>query len=215
MFKRYSSYSGGTANPLIIHWPRGIKARGEVRHQYHHCTDIMPTMLECCGIKMPDVVDGVRQTRLPGVSMRYSFDNAAAATTKEAQYYEMPGTRGIWHAFKILAEVEFSGDSQGVTFVQGSRFGGHSMFVKGGKLFYVYNFLGIPPSSTSPVQRPSLGRHIVGVGFTKETIGKDHEALGHGRMYVDEEVVAHGALRTQTGHYSLCGEGLCIGNDNP
>jgi len=53
MFKRYSGYSGGTADSLVIHWPKGFKARGQLRHQYHHCTDIMPTILECCGVKMP------------------------------------------------------------------------------------------------------------------------------------------------------------------
>src|SRR5215831_20960185 len=83
MFKRYASYAGGTCDPLIIHWPKGIKAKGELRHQYHHCTDIVPTILECCGVKMPKVVDGVKQAPLAGVSMRYSFDKAKATTTKK------------------------------------------------------------------------------------------------------------------------------------
>ncbi|HEY6814802.1 MAG TPA: arylsulfatase, partial [Croceibacterium sp.] len=96
MFKRYASYSGGTCDPLVIHWPAGIKARGEVRHQYHHCTDIVPTILECCGVPMPETIDYVPQAPLAGVSMKYSFDDAAAPTTKQAQYYEMCGTRGIW-----------------------------------------------------------------------------------------------------------------------
>ena len=97
MFKRYASYSGGTADPLVIHWPKGMKARGEMRHQYHHCTDIVPTILDCCGVRMPKVLNGVTQSPLPGVSMRYSFDKPKAPTTKETQYYEMLGTRGIWH----------------------------------------------------------------------------------------------------------------------
>jgi arylsulfatase A-like enzyme len=82
MFKRYS-YQGGVADPLVIHWPKGIAAKGEVRDQYHHCTDIVPTILDCCGVEMPDVVDGHEQTPLPGVSMRYSFDDAAAPTHKD------------------------------------------------------------------------------------------------------------------------------------
>ena len=82
MFKRYSQYAGGTADPMIIHWPKGFKARGEVRDQYHHCTDVVPTILECCGLTMPEVVDGVEQTPLAGVSMRYSFDDAAAPTRR-------------------------------------------------------------------------------------------------------------------------------------
>ena len=97
MFKRYASYAGGTCDPLVIHWPKGIKSRGEIRHQYHHCTDIVPTILECCGVTMPESIDGQTQSPLHGVSMRYSFDDANAPTTKVTQYYEMVGTRAIWH----------------------------------------------------------------------------------------------------------------------
>jgi arylsulfatase len=96
MFKRYSGYSGGTADPLVICWPKGIKAKGELRSQYYHCTDIVPTILDACGLTMPDVVDGVKQSPLAGVSMRSSFNNAKAPTAKKVQYYEMVGTRGIW-----------------------------------------------------------------------------------------------------------------------
>jgi arylsulfatase A-like enzyme len=105
MFKRYSQYAGGTADPMIIHWPRGFEARGEVRDQYHHCTDIVPTILDCCGLSMPEVVDGVRQTPLAGVSMRYSFEDADVPTRKETQYYEMLSTRGLWHnGWKVSTE---------------------------------------------------------------------------------------------------------------
>ncbi len=97
MFKRYSQYSGGTCDPLIISWPNGIKARGEIRHQYHHSTDIVATILDVCGLEMPDVYRGVEQYPLSGVSMRYSFDAAPdGPTAKTHQYYEMLGTRGIW-----------------------------------------------------------------------------------------------------------------------
>jgi arylsulfatase A-like enzyme len=97
MFKRYSEYSGGTCDPLIISWPKGIKARGEVRHQYHHSTDIVPTILDVCGLEMPDTYRGVEQYALSGVSMRYSFDaDPDGPTQKKRQYFEMMGTRGIW-----------------------------------------------------------------------------------------------------------------------
>jgi arylsulfatase A-like enzyme len=97
MFKRYSEYAGGTCDPLVISWPKGIKARGEVRNQYHHSTDIVPTILDICGLEMPKVYKGVEQIPLSGVSMRYTFDAAPdAPTTKRRQYYAMLGTRGMW-----------------------------------------------------------------------------------------------------------------------
>lgn len=320
MFKRYASFAGGTCDPLVIHWPRGIKARGEVRDQYHHCTDIVPTILEACGVPMPETLDGVKQAPLAGVSMVYSFDDADAPTTKQTQYYEMCGTRGVWangwkaaalhaplpsdqgrfdqdvwqlfntavdraeardlaaehpeklreltalwlseaktnnvlplidlgvramhaaeyHAprrdsyvyypgtaevpeaaaartlgisFKILAEVEFTDDSQGVIVAQGSRFGGYSLFVKGGQLFFVYNFLGIPPEQRLVCAAPVPGRHVVGVEFIKERVSDLGETFGQLTLYVDDQVVAQGPCRTQTGRYTLCGEGLCVGYD--
>ena len=322
MFKRYSQYAGGTCDPLVIHWPKGIKAKGEFRHQYHHCTDIVPTILDCCGVAFPDEVDGVKQEPLAGVSMRYSFDNANAPTTKDTQYYEMLSTRGVWHkgwkasaehgpltntgnfqndrwqlfhvdedraeahdladkhpgkvkelaalwlaeakrynvlplndysvvgihslefkaaepksgryiyypgttevpeasaartlgnSFKILAEVEFTGTSQGVICSQGSRFGGYSMFVKNGKVTFVYNFLGIPPEQRLTCDAPQIGTHIIGVEFIKDRIGESNEALGKMTLYLDENVVDSGSFRVQTGHYALAGEGLAIGYDS-
>ena len=104
MFKRYT-YQGGVADPLVISWPKGIAARGEVRNQYHHCTDIVPTILDVCGVQMPDVVNGAQQTPLPGVSMKYSFADGNAPTHKETQYYEMFGHRAIWHqGWKAVTE---------------------------------------------------------------------------------------------------------------
>jgi len=97
MFKRYSEYSGGTCDPLVISWPKGIKARGEVRNQYHHSTDIVPTILEICGLEMPKVYKGVEQYPLSGISMRYTFNaQPDAPTQKKRQYYELMGTRGLW-----------------------------------------------------------------------------------------------------------------------
>ena len=97
MFKRYSEYSGGTCDPMIVSWPKGIEARGEIRHQYHHSTDIVPTILDVCGLEMPDTYRGVEQYPLSGVSMRYSFDSEPdAPTQKPHQYFEMLGTRGMW-----------------------------------------------------------------------------------------------------------------------
>jgi arylsulfatase A-like enzyme len=65
---------GGVCDPLVICWPAGIQARGEVCNQYHHSTDIYPTILEACGVEMPEVVDGHRQSPLSGISMAYAFE---------------------------------------------------------------------------------------------------------------------------------------------
>ena len=94
MYKRYS-YQGGICDPLVIHWPKGIEAKGEVRNQYHHAIDIVPTILEACGMEFPELVNGYEQTLIAGVSMRYSFDaEPDAPTAKHTQYYAMLGTRG-------------------------------------------------------------------------------------------------------------------------
>ncbi|MET0167553.1 MAG: arylsulfatase, partial [Vicinamibacterales bacterium] len=323
MFKRYSQYAGGTCDPLVIHWPKGIKAKGEVRDQYHHSTDIVPTILDVVGLEMPKVYRGVEQYPLNGVSMRYTFDSAKAPTQKQRQYYAMLGTRGLWqggwkaaalHApisgvghfdkdrwelyhvdvdrsesknlaeqhpeklkelisawleeadknfvlplddrtalelltiqhpleepprtryiyypgtspipetsaanvrgrsYKIIADVDITDKASGVIFAHGSRFGGHALFIKNQKLYYVYNFLGIKPEQKLVSPRTlTPGKHALGVEFIREKAGQYQESLGKARLYVDDKVVAEGPMRTQSGHFTLCGDGLCIGFDS-
>jgi arylsulfatase len=323
MFKRYSQYSGGTCDPLVVHWPKGIKAKGEVRSQYHHSVDIVPTVLECIGLEMPAVYRGVEQFPLNGVSMRYSFDDANAPTRKQVQYYAMLGTRGIWkdgwkaaalHApisgaghfdrdhwelyhvdedrsesrnlaekepaklkelivawfdeaeknhvlplddrtpielltiqhpttepprtryiyypdtapvpesvgvdirgrsYKIVADVTTTSDSAGVLFAHGSRFGGHALFIKKRRLYYVYNFLGIKPEQKLvSTEDLAPGKHVLGVAFVRHKSGKLGESIGTAQLYVDEKVVAEGPWKTQPGHFSLCGDGICVGYDS-
>ena len=96
MWKRYS-YNGGICDPFLIHWPKGIKSRGEVRHQYHHAIDIVPTILDVVGVEAPDVVLGYTQSPIEGVSMRSSFDDSKAPSARQTQYYSMLGSRGLWH----------------------------------------------------------------------------------------------------------------------
>ncbi|HTU80525.1 MAG TPA: arylsulfatase [Candidatus Acidoferrales bacterium] len=324
MFKRYSEYSGGTCDPLAICWPKGIKARGEVRNQYHHCTDIVPTILDVCGLEMPKVYRGVEQYPLSGVSMRYTFDaEPDAPTHKRRQYYAMLGTRGIWedgwkavalHApltgkghfdrdewelyhvdvdraesnnlakqhpeklrslveawfeeadknlvlplddrtayeqlgverpteeppreryiyypdtcpipesvavncrgrsYKILANVEIvSADCSGVIFAHGSRFGGHALFIKDRKLYYVYNFLGIRPEQTFVSEELKTGKYTLGVEFVRDGTGEHKESLGRTALYVNDKVVSQGPMKTQPGKFTLSGDGLCIGYDS-
>ena len=96
MWKRYE-FNGGTSDPCIISWPAGTKARGEIRDQYHHAIDIVPTILDVLDVEPPSAIKGHVQSALDGVSMRYSFDDAAAPTTRTTQFYSMLGSRAIWH----------------------------------------------------------------------------------------------------------------------
>ncbi len=289
----------------MISWPAGIASRGEVRNQYHHAVDIVPTILECAGIEMPEQVLGYEQTPLPGVSMKYTFE-ADGPTQKHVQYYEMMGTRALWHdagtsspsarpsragrprtwsttpgssttprstgpthdladqhpdkvkelvnlwyveagkydvlpldnrsladlvkaqpvadipaggvyryypntspvpefaaaeirgrSFKILADVEITDEhATGVLLANGARFGGHSLFLKDGKLWYVNNFLGIPPEQVlSAPEGVTAGRHVLGAEFVKESHGDHGEAIGTATLYVDDQAVAKGRGR--------------------
>ena len=327
--RRRSGCSSATATRAAsatrssIHWPAGMQARGEVRGQYHHCTDIVPTIYECCGITPPDTVLGFEQSELPGVSMRYCFDDADAPTTKETQYYEMLGTRGIWHkgwkavtehapmpsgkghfdqdrwqlfhtdedrseahdlaeqhpekvkelvdlwfaeaekydvlplndlgvldyikyefqaavpkggaytyfpgtaevpersaanvhgvSYKILADVEITDPSaQGVILAQGSRFGGHALFIKDGRLHYVYNFLGIKPEQHLESEPLEPGTHVLGVEFAKERPASTASRTARPRSTSTTTSSPRAPLRTQSGHFALCGEGLSVGRD--
>ncbi|MBL8575660.1 MAG: arylsulfatase [Mesorhizobium sp.] len=325
MFKRYSEYAGGTCCPMVISWPKGIKAKGEVRNQYHHSTDIVPTILEACKLEMPKVYRGVDQYPLSGVSMAYSFTaKPDGKTKKKRQYYAMLGTRGIWedgwkasaiHAplvgkghfdkdewelyhvdadrsesvnlakkhpeklkalieawfdeaeknnvlplddrsaaellgverpseeapreryiyypgtspvpegvavnvrgrsYKIIADVEITDkDCSGVIFAHGSRFGGHSLFIKDRKLHYVYNFLGIKPEQKF-VSKTELkpGKYTLGMEFIRDSAGEHGESLGKATLYVNEKIEAQGNMKTQPGKFTLSGDGLCIGRDS-
>jgi arylsulfatase len=95
--KQMAAFFGGTRNPLIVHWPKGIKSKGEVRTQFHHVIDICPTVLEAVGVPQPDVVNGVKQRPIEGVSILYSFDDAKAKDRRTTQYFEMFGNRAIYH----------------------------------------------------------------------------------------------------------------------
>jgi arylsulfatase len=95
--KQVASHFGGTRNGAIVHWPKGVKAKGQVRTQFHHVIDLAPTVLELAGLPQPTMVNGVMQEPLHGVSMAYSFDDAKAAERHETQYFEMVCNRGIYH----------------------------------------------------------------------------------------------------------------------
>ena len=95
--KQVASHWGGTRNGTIVHWPTRIKARGEVRSQFHHVIDVAATVLDVAGLPAPLSVNGVQQRPLEGVSMAYSFDDAGADDRHTTQYFEMFCNRGIYH----------------------------------------------------------------------------------------------------------------------
>ncbi len=116
-FRRWKreTHEGGVADPLIVHWPRGIAARGEVRSQYVHAIDIAPTLLEVMAIEVPTVVGGVEQRPLDGTSFAYTFADASAADRHTRQYYEMFGCRALYDdGWKAVTYHEIQADEPGL-----------------------------------------------------------------------------------------------------
>lgn len=95
--KQVASSYGGTRNGMVVHWPKAIKAKGEIRSQWHHVIDVAPTILAAAGLPEPKVVNGVPQTPIEGVSMLASFNDAKAKDNHLTQYFEIFGNRAIYH----------------------------------------------------------------------------------------------------------------------
>ncbi|MFT3924234.1 MAG: sulfatase-like hydrolase/transferase [Myxococcales bacterium] len=321
MYKRYANYEGGTADPLWIAWPKRIKARNEIRHQYCHAIDIVPTLYECLGIEPPDTVHGYTQSEIEGVSLADSFHDAAAPTRKQSQFYAMLGTRGVWldgwhasavhpalggwgefekdrwelfnleedrsqcndlakqhpekvermkglwamlagkynglplddrpplelladprphpgkprdayvyypdceavpagvavstvqRAFEIEAEVEIKDrDVAGVVFAQGSNAGGHTLYVKDGRVHYVYNWLGDVQQKLSSSKPLTPGKHVLGVSFEIKTHDRDKSPRGPARLVIDGMEVASEEIKTQPSFFGLEGV-VTVGRD--
>lgn len=318
MWKRYC-YAGGIADACIFHWPQGIWAKGERRHQYHHAIDVAPTILECIGITMPDTVKGYTQWPVEGISMRYTFAKSDAPTQRQTQFYSMLGSRGIWHdgwkavtthptiagwghftedtwelyhiekdrsetrnladknsrkllelmalwwheagkyqglpledrtapevltsprpqpapqrnlfvyypntapipegvavnirnrSYTIAADVEIpGGGAEGVLFTMGSRFGGHAFYIKDNRPRYVYNFVGAEQMIASDAEVPA-GRATLSVAFTKESEEPEGTAHGTVALYINDQKVGEGRIKTQPAYFDLAGKGLSVG----
>jgi arylsulfatase len=325
MWKRYE-FNGGTSDPCVISWPRsaGRGGRGELRHQYHHAVDIVPTILDTLGVEAPDAIKGHVQSRFDGVSMRYSADAPSAPSARKTQFYSMLGSRGIWHeGWKAVTThptisgwSDFNGDTwelyrvetdraelhdlaaehpeklrelvnlwfaeagengafplddrsaleiittprpqlasprdrytyfpdsaevpeaqavnvrnrsysigalvdipapgaQGVLFAHGSRFGGHALYVKGNRLHYVYNFVGMAEQKIDSTQDLPTGRNLIlSASFGKDGEDPPHVSTGILSLYYGDRKVGEGRIRTQPGMFMLAGEGLCVGRDS-
>jgi arylsulfatase len=94
--KQIASHYGGTRNGMVISWPKGIQSRGELRTQWHHCIDIVPTILEVCRVTEPVSVNGVAQKPIEGVSMAYTFADAKAPSRHTKQYFELLSNQAIY-----------------------------------------------------------------------------------------------------------------------
>lgn len=321
LWKRYSGHEGGTADPCIVAWPKGIRARGGIRNQYIHAIDIVPTLYECLGIEPPAVVKGYTQSSIEGTSFRGTFENPDAPAPRQTQFYTMLGTRGIWHkgwhactihtsfagwghfnqdkwelfhlekdrnqmhnladqhpekleelkslwfmeagkynglplddrpavdvgttprpqptkpreryiyypgcsevpeavavkirerSYNIAAEVSIeTQDAEGVLFSHGGRFGGHSLYIKDGRLHYVYNWLGEKEQKlTSSVNVP-VGKCTLGVRFRMEGV-EGTSPVGMAALYINNQNVAEARIKTQPATFSIAGEGLNVGMD--
>ena len=99
------SHAGGNMAGMVVHWPKNIQAKGEIRRQYHHVIDVVPSILEAVGVPEPKIVNGHEQIPLAGVSMLYSFDDAKAKGQHVTQYNEVRGNRSIYHDGWIAAVV--------------------------------------------------------------------------------------------------------------
>jgi arylsulfatase len=320
MWKRYN-FEGGVADPLIVSWPKGIKAKGELRKQFLHATDVVPTIYECLGVELPEEVKGYQQVPLEGVSATSTFESADAPTPKETGFFSMLGSRAIWHkgwkavsvhptiagwgnfgsdrwelydteadptesrdlaaehpeklqelinlwfheagkyhglplvdrtAVEILADptrpqiarardryvyypdaaevpeaaavnirnrsysiavaVDIqSEEAGGVLFSHGARFGGHALYVRDGKLKYVYNFVGTKEQVIESSRDVPTGKVVLSASFERESDGLP--TTGTLSLYIDDEKVGEGEIMTQPGNFSLVGEGLNVGKD--
>ncbi len=323
--KQVASTYGGTRNGMVVHWPRRIKSRGEVRSQWHHVIDIAPTILEAAGLPEPKVLNGTPQTPIEGVSLAYTFDGARAADRHTTQYFEIFGNRAMYHdgwlagtvhrapwemrprttlrndvwelydtrtdfslandlaareparlkelqalfmkegakyhvlpiddrgiervnaalvgrpdlmagrtsltvfegmtgmtenvfinvknrSHTITAEVEIPEQgAEGVILCQAGRFGGWTLYMKGGKPTYTYNFLGLEKFTVAASEAVPTGKATIQFAFTID--GGKPGAGGTGTILVGGKKVVAGRIERMQGFFFSADEGADVGVD--
>ncbi|MCJ7445781.1 MAG: arylsulfatase [Methanotrichaceae archaeon] len=322
-WKRYAGYEGGSSDVCVIAWPKGIKAKGEMRHQYIHAIDIVPTIYDIIGIEPPEEIKGYKQSSIEGESFKASFDNLKAPE-RETQFYSMLGQRAIFHqgwlantlhptisgwskfehdvwelynlkedrsqihnladqnpsmleklkglwfyyagvfkglpiddrsaleiittprpqpskprnryiyyphtadvpesvavnirgrSYTVAAGVVIDNiNAEGVLFAHGSGLGGHSLYIKDRKLYYVYNWLGVDIQKVVSEVEISTGRHVFSAEFQKtDQDPQTRSFLGTLNLYIDNKKAGEAKIKTQPGRFSIAGEGLCVGRDS-
>jgi arylsulfatase len=322
-WKRFAGYEGGLADPLIVSWPKGIQARGEVRHQYTHAVDIVPTIYDLLGLDAPAVIKGHTQAPIEGESFAASFADPEVPG-RETQFYSMLGMRALYHqgwlattlhppisgwsrfehdvwelydlrtdrsqihdvaaahperleelkglwfyyagvykglplddrtaleiissprpqpsaprdryvyypgtadvpeavavnvrrrSFTIAAAVRIdTPEAGGVLFAHGGVGGGHCLYIKDGRLHYVYNWLGERIQRVSSPGTIPTGTRVLTAEFAKTGDDPDTgSATGTLTLYIDAEAVAAAGILTQPGFFALAGDGVSIGRDS-
>ncbi|MGI9557060.1 MAG: arylsulfatase, partial [Solirubrobacterales bacterium] len=306
----------------IVAWPAGVEARGEVRSQYVHAVDVVPTVYELLGIDAPGVLKGYTQSEIEGESFAGSLADPEAPE-RETQFYSMLGQRSIYHqgwlantlhpplsgwgnfeqdewelyhlaedraqsrnvaaehpelleklkglwfryagaydglplddrsaaevlaterpqpsaprnryvyypdtaevpesvavnvrrrSYAIAAGVAVEAGAEGVLFAHGGAGGGHSLFVRDGRLHYVYNWLGERIQAVSADAPVEAGRRVLTAEFTKTGDEPDTaSAIGDLRLFIDTDEVGSLEIATQPGFFALTGDGLCVGRDS-
>jgi arylsulfatase A-like enzyme len=321
-WKRFAGYEGGTADMCLVSWPAGIEARGEVRGQYVHAVDVVPTIYELLRVEPPAVLKGFTQAPMEGESFAASLADPDAPE-RETQFYSMLGMRAVYHqgwlantlhpplsgwgsfdkdvwelynlredraqtrnlaveyperleelkglwsyyagvykgmplddrsaleiistprpqpaqprdryvyyphtadvpesvavnvrrrSYTIAAGATLdSAEAEGVLFAHGGVAGGHSLYLQGGRLHYVYNWLGERIQKISSDVEIETGKHVFTAEFQKTG---DEAATGSAEgtltLYVDETEVGSAEITTQPGFFALTGDGLCVGRD--
>ncbi|MGB5532143.1 MAG: sulfatase-like hydrolase/transferase, partial [Acidimicrobiia bacterium] len=322
-WKRFAGYEGGTADACIVAWPKGIAARGEVREQYLHAVDVVPTLYDLLGVTPPPVLKGYTQSEIEGESFAASITDPSAPE-RETQFYSMLGQRALYHqgwlantlhpplsgwsgfdqdewelyhlaedrtqshnvaaehpdrleqmkglwfynagvysglplddrsAMEILTSdrpqpspprnryiyypdtadipesvavnirrrsytiaagaVLDSTEAAGVLFAHGGFPGGHALYLKDGKLHYVYNWLGENIQTVTSTRNIEAGRHLFVAEFDKTGDDpKTASAIGTLTLFIDTDPVASSEIMTQPGNFALTGDGLCVGRDS-
>ena len=324
--KQVAANYGGTRNGMVVHWPRRIKARGEVRSQWHHVIDIAPTILEATSLPEPKAVNGTPQTPIEGVSLVYTFDDPRTSSRHATQYFEIFGNRAIYHdgwlagtvhrlpwepkpratlqddvwelydtrtdfslandlgtrnpeklkemqdlfmreavknhvlpiddrslermnaamvgrpdlmagrtsltvyqgmtgmtenvfinlknrSHTITAEVDIPQvDADGVILCQAGRFGGWSLFLKGGKPTYTYNFLGLQRYTVAATEAVPTGKATIRFEFVYD--GGRPGSGGTGTILVDGKKAAEGRIDHTQGFAFSADEGADVGRDS-
>jgi arylsulfatase A-like enzyme len=321
-WKRFAGYEGGLADPLLVAWPGHVPA-GEVRHQYLHAVDIVPTIYELLRVEPPAVLKGYTQSPIEGQSFAATFADPQASG-RDTQFYSMLGMRGLYHqgwlantlhpplsgwgsfdkdvwelydlradrtqthnvagehpelleqlkglwfyyagiykglplddrtpreiltswrpepsepreryvyypgaaevpesvavnirrrSYTIAAGVTIdTPEAEGVLFAHGGVGGGHSLFVRDGRLHYVYNWLGERIQTVTSEQAIATGRHLFSAEFAKTSDDpQTHSAIGTLTLYVDTAQVGRAEIWTQPGTFTLSGDGLSVGRDS-